>query len=338
MSNLLVLRELVPVSKERQMGGERRQALVTGASSGLGLEAAAQLAESGLDKVVVTARTAEKVSETVRELSSRTGSQSFEGVVLDNDVLASVETAAEELRALGGFDVLILNAGIAPPAKLLRTVDGFDAVASSTLIGHHLLTRKLLDNGQINDDARIVIAGSEAARGDVPMFSPLKVAGFAAENFEGDVEAAIEAQLRMTAPARYRGNDVYATTKLFAVWWSAEISKRLPKGATANAVSPGSTPDTRAMRNGTWILRKLMVPMFRLMPGMSHEIEVGAARYLEATTFDDDVSGQFFASPPGKMIGPLTSMDQEHLEDPDAQRALWKVLERVTEESSAQVR
>ncbi|MEA1903088.1 MAG: short-chain dehydrogenase, partial [Actinomycetota bacterium] len=127
----------------------------------------------------------------------------------------------------------------------------------------------------------------------------------------------------------YKGNDVYATTKLFAAWWAAELATRLPKGATVNAVSPGATPDTDADRNGTWFLRRVMMPMFKFMPGMSHTIADGAGRYLEAAGYSDDVTGKFFASPPKKMIGPLTEMNQPHLDNPAAQVALWNVTNAV---------
>ncbi|MEA1902877.1 MAG: SDR family NAD(P)-dependent oxidoreductase, partial [Actinomycetota bacterium] len=226
------------------MDHEEKTALVTGASTGLGFEAAAQLAEEGFGRVIVTARTPAKGGATVERLVARTGMDVFEAITLDNDVLSTVDTAADELAPMGGIDLLILNAGIAPPAKLRRTVDDLDAVVSSSLVGHHRLTVRLLERGQVNENARIVIAGSEAARGDVPMMHPADINDFAAEHFDGDLEAAIETQMRMTSPARYKGNDVYATTKLFAAWWAAELATRLPKGATVNAVSPGATPDT----------------------------------------------------------------------------------------------
>ena len=208
-----------------------RTALVTGASSGLGLETAAQLANQGYNRVIITARTDQKAQATRETLSTRTGRDVFEPLNLENDHLDTVEEATRVLAERGGqIDVLILNAGMAPTKELQKTPEGIEATMASTLIGHHLLTMRLLERGLLSDTARIVIAGSEAARGDVPTFSPVDLDSFAAQNFGGDLEAAIEAQIRMEAPAEYKPGDTYATAKLFVAWWAAELSRRLPEG------------------------------------------------------------------------------------------------------------
>lgn len=304
--------------------------LVTGASSGLGFEVSAQLADAGYERVIVTARTEEKGTATKLRLEQRTGKTVFETVVLDNDSLEVVETASAELVRRGGqIDTLILNAGIAPPSEMLRSKDGLEATVSSSLIGHHLLTMRLLEHNLLAEHARIVIAGSEAARGDVPTFHPLDIGSFAADSFGDDLESAIEAQMYMREPARYKAGDTYATAKMFVSWWAAQLASRLPDGMTVNTVSPGSTPDTNAIENAPAYMRYLMVPIFKLIPGMSHSVADGAARYIEAADYDDDVSGTFFASPPKKMIGPLTEVDLPHINDVDGQQALWNTTVRV---------
>lgn len=307
-----------------------KTALVTGANSGLGFEASAQLAEQGYQRVIITARTEEKAAAARDELLARTGKDVFETLTLDNDDLATVASGAAELAEHGGtINVLLLNAGISPPKALIKTAQGIEGTVASTLLGHHLLTIRLLEGDLLGGHARIVIAGSEAARGDVPTFHPLDVDAFANEHFEGDLEAAIEAQILMEAPAVYKPSNVYATAKVFVAWWAAELARRLPEGTTVNAVSPGSTPDTNAIRNAPFYMRYLMMPMFKLMPGMSHSVEDGAARYLEAAGYGDDVSGKFFASPPKKMVGPLVEIDLDHLDNLAAQRALWNVTSRA---------
>ena len=318
--------------KEKAMSDHAQQtAMVTGANSGLGFEASAKLAEAGYGRIIVTARTDEKGTDTKARLEERTWKTVFESLVLDNDRLESVEAAAAELAARGGrIDALILNAGIAPPSDMIRSHDGFDATVSSSLIGHHVLTMRLLEHGLLADGARIVIAGSEAARGDVPTFHPLDFSSFAAESFDGDLEAAIEAQMYMREPASYKAGNTYATTKLFVAWWAAQLANRLPDGMTVNAVSPGSTPDTNAINNAPAYMRYLMVPLLKVIPGMSHSIDDGAGRYIEATGFSDDVSGKFFASPPKKMTGPLTEVDLPHINDVDGQKALWNTTVKVT--------
>jgi len=306
-------------------------ALVTGASSGLGFEASAQLAEQGYHRVIITARTTEKAESARDRLLSRTGRDVFETLILDNDDLETVESAAAALAERGGkIDLLLLNAGMAPPKTLIKTAQGIEGTVASTLVGHHLLTSRLLEKDLLGDHARIIIAGSEAARGDVPTFHPLDVDAFAAEHFDGDLEAAIEAQLLMEPPATYKPSDVYATAKMFVVWWAADLAQNLPQGMTVNVVSPGSTPDTNAINGAPFYMRYLMVPMFKLIPGMSHSVADGAGRYLEAAGYGDEVTGKFFASPPKKMTGSLVEIQMDHLANPTAQKALENVTTKAT--------
>jgi NAD(P)-dependent dehydrogenase (short-subunit alcohol dehydrogenase family) len=307
-----------------------RTALVTGANSGLGFEAARQLAEQGYRRVVLTARSEAKANAARDQLRQETGKDVFATLVLDLGDHATVEEAATTMAKRGGkIDLLLLNAGLAPGKEMTMTANGVEATVAASLVGHHLFTMRLLEHELLAEQARIVIAGSEAARGDVPTFKPVDVDAFANSHFSGDLEAAIETQMRMAAPAAYKPGDTYATTKLFVAWWAAELAQRLPAGMTVNAVSPGSTPDTNAIRNAPFFMKYLMLPMFRLIPGMSHTIDKGAGRYLEVAGYGPEVTGEFFASAPGKMTGPLASIRMAHFDNPPAQRALWNVTSKV---------
>ncbi|CAO1650341.1 SDR family NAD(P)-dependent oxidoreductase [Salinibacterium sp. NYA9b] len=309
----------------------RMTALVTGASSGVGWEAAAQLAEAGYGRIIITARTDEKVAEAGVSLSARVPGAQFVPVTLDLDDFSSVSLAAETVIADGtAIDALILNAGVASTTQLRRTSAGIEQIMSATLTGHHAFTMHLLRGGMLSAHARIIIAGSEAARGDVPSFTVVDVAELAAASFDGDLECAIEAVLRAEPPLKYSNNSQYATAKTFAVWWAKELATQLPAGITVNAVSPGNTPDTKASRGMPAIMRRVLLPLMKLIPGVSHSVPTAAARYLRAIEFSDEVTGAFFASPPKKMTGPLTAATQSHFTNPDGQRALWNVLEKVT--------
>ena len=303
-----------------------KTALVTGGNSGLGFEAAAQLAEQGWS-VIITTRSAAKAEQAVAELNSRVPTGAFRSVTMDLGQLDTVEAAARELAG-ETIDYALLNAGIAPPKELAHTEDGIEQTVAASLIGHHLLTMKLLETGSIAPDGSIVIAGSEASRGDVPTFKPVDIDAFAAEHFGGDLRAAIEAYIRMEAPATYKASDTYATAKLFVAWWADRLAERLPEGITVNAVSPGSTPDTNAITSAPFYMRRIMVPLFKLLPGMSHSVEAGASRYHEIAG-RKDVTGKFFASKPRKMTGPLVEQTAPHFDNPAAATALWDVVTKV---------
>ena len=149
-----------------------RTALVTGANSGLGLEAAAQLAEAGWSRVIITSRNDDKANGSRSQLIERTGRDVFEPLTLDLAHLDTVEKAAAQLASHGiEIDFLLLNAGILPGRDATHNDDGIEMTYAAALLGHHLLTARLLERNVLAPDARIVIAGSEAARGDVPMMN-----------------------------------------------------------------------------------------------------------------------------------------------------------------------
>ena len=256
-----------------------RTALVTGATSGLGYEAARQLAEKGFGRVIVTGRTNEKAQRAQTDLAHETGRNVFEPLAVDLSISSSVRSAAAELRRRGHeIDAIILNAGMVGRGELERTPDGFELTMASSLVGHHILTMRLLEDELLAPRARIVIAGSEAARGDVPTFTPTDVRALAEGSFGGDLIAASAAMLRGDRPTRHKASTTYANTKLFVAWWAAVLADRLPAGMAVNAVSPGSAPDTQADRNATWFMRNVMVRVFKLAPKrLGHVVDRAAA-------------------------------------------------------------
>ncbi|MEV8254808.1 SDR family NAD(P)-dependent oxidoreductase [Rhodoglobus sp. NPDC076762] len=307
-----------------------KTALVTGASSGVGWEASAQLAEAGYGRIVVAARTLAKADEARDALLARVPGAQFVPLALDLDDFTSIDNAAQALVAAGNpIDALILNAGVAATSELRRTSHGIEQIMSATITGHHALTSHLLRAELLSPSARIIIAGSEAARGDVPTFSNIDVQALAAASFDGDLERAVEAILRVDKPVKFANGTQYATAKTFAVWWAKELATQLPAGMTVNAVSPGNTPDTKASREMPAIMRRVLLPIMKLMPSMWHSVATAAARYLTVIEMPDGVTGQFFASPATKMTGPVTSMTMPHFTNVEGQRALWNVVDRV---------
>ena len=77
-----------------------KSALVTGATSGLGFEAAAQLAESGYARITITGRSIEGAEAARAELVTRTG-RIFDTLALDLDKPKSVQDATAELADRG---------------------------------------------------------------------------------------------------------------------------------------------------------------------------------------------------------------------------------------------
>ena len=305
-------------------------ALVTGATSGLGHAAARALAEDGWGEIIITGRSMAKVKETAAQLAAETKKQIFTPLELDLNKPASVQSALAELVERGrSIAFLLLNAGMVPGKKQVVTAAGIEA-AEAPLIGHHQLTVGLLRANLMSPDARIVIAGAEPARGDVPMFSFTDVATLAAKHHKGNRGAAVEALLRGGTTVKYNANRAYADAKLIIAWWAAALARRLPSGIAVYAVSPGSAPDTKASRNAPAILKYLFIPIVKLIPGMTQTPEAAARRYLQASEFGADLSGQFFASAPKKLTGPIEAMRHPHLHDRTNQEAAWQAVTKVS--------
>src|SRR5271166_4425324 len=158
---------------------EHSIALVTGATSGLGHAAARLLAGEGWHEIIVTGRSLGRAQETAAQLAAENKTVIFTPLALDLDKPTSVQSALAELVKRGRpIDFLLLNAGMLGGKKRVLTAAGVEE-DQAPLIGHHQLTVGLLGAGLLSPSARIVIAGSEAARGDVPFFSYTDVAALA---------------------------------------------------------------------------------------------------------------------------------------------------------------
>jgi NAD(P)-dependent dehydrogenase (short-subunit alcohol dehydrogenase family) len=309
---------------------EHSIALITGATSGLGYAAARSLAREGWHEIIVTGRSLAGAQQAAAQLAADNKKVIFTPLGLDLDKPSSVLSAVAELVKRGQpIDFLLLNAGMVPGKKRVLTAAGIEE-AQAPLIGHHQLTIGLLRANLLSPNARIVIAGAEPARGGVPMFSYTDVPAFAAKYFRRDRTAAIEALIRNGPNVKYVPNNTYADAKLIIAWWVAALARRLPSGMAVYAVSPGGATATKVVRNAGPMLKYLFIPIVNLIPGMNQTPETAARRYLQASEFGTDVSGQFFASAQGKFSGPIEVQRQPHLYDRASQEAAWQAVVKVS--------
>ena len=305
-------------------------ALVTGTTSGLGYAAARMLAAEGCRQVIITGRSLARVQETAAQLAAETKKQVFTPLELDLNAPTSVQSALAELVKQGQLiDFLLLNAGLVPYKKRALTAAGIE-VSQAPLIGHHQLTVGLLRANLLSPNVRIVIAGAEPARGGVPMFKYTDVPAFAAKRFQGDQTAAVEALIHNGPNVKYVPNNAYADAKLIVAWWAAALARRLPSGMAVYAVSPGGATATNVVRSAGPLLRYVFIPIVNLIPGMNQMPETAARRYIQASEFGTDVSGQFFASAQGKFSGPMEVQRQPHLYDRASQEAEWQAVVKVS--------
>ena len=309
---------------------ENSIALVTGTTSGLGYAAASLLATKGYREVIVTGRSLAGVQKTAAQLAVETKKNVFTPLGLDLNAPSSVQSALAELVKRGKpIDFLLLNAGLVPFKTRALTAAGVES-SQAPLIGHHQLTVGLLRANLLSPNARIVIAGAEPARGGVPMFKYTDVPELAAKYHQGDRAAAVEAVIRNGPNVKYVPNNAYADATRISAWWVAAQARRLPTRMAVYAVSPGGATAPKAVRSAGPLLKYVFIPIVNLIPGMNQTPETAARRYLQASEFGTDVSGQFFASAKGKFSGPMEVQRQPHLYDRASQEAAWQAVVNVS--------
>ncbi|KAL1689233.1 hypothetical protein GGG16DRAFT_58228 [Schizophyllum commune] len=149
------------------MSDPRRVALVTGASQGLGKAIALRLAKDGLhvglNDIPLKTEALKEVASLVEQHGVR--SAVFPGdVTQENDVKAMIDGTAD---ALGGFDVMVANAGILIPAPFLEeTVSDFNRVTNVNTTGcflcYQYAGRRMIEKG--HRQGRIIGASSHSGK------------------------------------------------------------------------------------------------------------------------------------------------------------------------------
>jgi NAD(P)-dependent dehydrogenase (short-subunit alcohol dehydrogenase family) len=139
-----------------------RRALVTGVTSGLGTVAARELARAGAE-VLLAARNAEKLEQTIDELAADIPKERLVPLQLDLADLASVRRGVAEAADRGPLDVLVNNAGVMATPKG-TTADGFELQLGTNHFGHFALTGLLMDVLTRSDKGRVVTVSSLMAQ------------------------------------------------------------------------------------------------------------------------------------------------------------------------------
>ena len=195
-----------------------RTALVTGASSGLGIETTRALL-SAQAEVILAVRDIAKGERVAQDLRAATKNERAHVLAVDLGSLASVHQAAEQFHARWSqLHVLINNAGIMA-TPLSYTPDGFELQFGTNHLGHYLLTRLLLPALLAAAPARVVVLSSSAHRRSDMHFEDLNYQHRPYDKWEAYGQS-------KTANA------------LFAVGLTQHFGSQ---GITANAVNPGGT-------------------------------------------------------------------------------------------------
>ena len=287
-----------------------RTFVVTGCTSGIGQPTVVELARHGA-RVVLAARSAEKLDATTELIRREVPDAELERVVVDLSDLDSVRDGAAAVADLGPVDVLVNNAGVmATPRQ--RTADGLDLQMATNHFGPFLFTGLLLPQLVAAGDARVVAVSSNGHR--MARSAPL-----------GDPR---------TAPRRYSRWGGYGQTKLANLLFTYELDRRAREAGlplTATAAHPGYSAthllSYGQTMKGTGGLTSILDATMR---ATAQSAGMGALPTLMAATA---------ALPSGTYVGPngigewrgnphvVTSSRLSR--DPRAARRLWEISEET---------
>jgi retinol dehydrogenase 12 len=141
-----------------------RVVIITGATRGIGKEAAKEIAKLGA-RVYMACRSLDSANEAKEEIIKETKNEKVFVLELD---LASVESINKFVKSFkekeARLDILINNAGISSRSKKLN-VAGVELTFAINVLGHHYLTKLLIDLLEKSSPSRIINVASEYAGG-----------------------------------------------------------------------------------------------------------------------------------------------------------------------------
>lgn len=272
--------------------------LVTGATSGIGLETARALARLGA-KVIGVGRDPEKAGSVAARIREETGSRHVDYLLADLSSLQQTRSLGEAVRERAPrLDVLINNAG-GFFARRQLSPDGIELTLALNLLSPFLLTNLLLEPLRASAAGRVINVSSNAhLRGRM--------------DFE-DLES------RRRYPMM--GMGAYGNAKLGLVMFTYELARRLVgTTVTANVLHPGFVATGFARNNG-WLFRVFM-PLLRPF-GQTPMQGAQTVIYLATSPQVDGVTGKYFFD-----CMPVPS-SAESCDQETAER-LWRICMQMT--------
>lgn len=275
-------------------------AVITGASSGIGIEIARVMTARGAH-VIMPVRNREKGEGVADRLRNETPGAEVTVTSLDLSRLASVEAFAEELHhTVSQVDLLINNAGLGAD-KPARTADGFGLEVGVNHLGHFALTGRLLDM-IARPGGRVVTMSSQVQ-----------------QNSKLDPETFHD-----------QDSGMYGPSKLANLLFAVELQRRLDAAGVpvlSLAAHPGASRTPGAQEG----IGNMKNPIVRLLSGLfinyvMQEPAAGALPALRAATDPDAQGGQYYG--PNGLFGlrgaPALVKLSGSAADPDLARRVWE--------------
>jgi NAD(P)-dependent dehydrogenase (short-subunit alcohol dehydrogenase family) len=304
--------------------------LVTGGNGGLGLATIELLVSEG-HHVVLAARTTEKAEAAREEVLANTSAD--ESLVtaaggFDMTDPAAIAQAVDALPAELVLDVVFLQAGGVVFEDDYQDVRGVDVTVERTVfqnvLGGHTTLFHLDRRGLLAEQARVVFAGGEGARG---------IPGLIAKPSFDDGQA-LRDYLTGAARPPYNPMNAIGVSKLVGALW---VRKLAASRADLDVLwfSPGLTAGTAGLKAAPplrrWILENLGFPLMQLL-GKAQSPRAGARKYADALLGRVGRRGDVLGAPEGKALGPIVDQAPMNpaLTDDELADTVWRLAEEAT--------
>ena len=277
---------------------QKKIAVVTGCTSGIGFETMRVLAKRGA-YVIGTSRSLERATDACKRVIGKTTP-----LELDLADFQSVVNCAEAIRSLNmPIDILVLNAGYRGGGNERVLINGIEKHFLINHLGHFLLFNRLADRLYYAWQGRVVVVASRAAYRTVPD------SGIQFDDLE--------------MSSNYSDSLAYGRSKLANVLFSLELGKLL-RGTriTSNSLHPGVI-NTEIDRN----VSPLLQFGFGVLAAVSGKnVEQGAATSCFVATSPSlgSTSGRYFED------CNAVELPETHMQDMAMADRLWLLSEELT--------
>jgi len=273
-------------------------AIITGASSGLGLESAKALAAKGFD-LILLARGEKRLLAAAGDTQANNPQVSITAKVLDVSDFDQVKTFAASITR--PVDVLMNNAGLmGPDFKLSKP--GIEIQMATNHLGHFVLTAGLWDQLNRAADPRVISLSSVVHR-------------------RGNFDSSNIETVRGADEAKYNRWQRYADSKLACLWFARELHNLI--------TAEGGQIKSIAAHPG-WAVTGLQENFPHVLDPFAQTAKQGAQSQIYASLGRDIQSGDFIG-PNLELWGkPKKIKGSKRSHDAQAMAALWRTSEELT--------
>jgi NAD(P)-dependent dehydrogenase (short-subunit alcohol dehydrogenase family) len=300
--------------------------LVTGANGGIGIETVQILVQEGASRVVMACRTKKKAEQALRKIKNPGGVkiEAMGGFDMTNE--KSIHHAVQKMKQGAKFDIVFLQAGGMVVADDYQFIEAnghrIERTVYQNTFGGYLTIKELNQRLLLKEDARIVFAGGEGARGikgliDQPEFK---------------LTHELEEYLH-NGMGKYNALNAIGVSKFFSALLVQKLAE-IDEKREYIWFSPGLTGGTKGLAEvpqpKRFIMEKIGFPLMQFF-GLAQSPKKAARKYVDSLKGIYGSSGDLIGAPEGKALGKLVDQKPMYagLTNYQFQEICWNIVTKT---------